>query len=51
MGGASKGGLMIGDFNATSQLDSDEVVHLIFPESVATPHELGGAKFLQAGHE
>jgi hypothetical protein len=57
MGGASKGGLMIGDFNAMSQLDSDEVAHMVFPESVATPHELGGAnlisdvQFLQAGHQ
>ena len=57
MGGASKGGLMIGDYNAIGQLDSDEVVHFLFPESVATPPELGGAnlmsdvQFLQAGHQ
>ena len=48
---------MMGDFNAIAQLDSDEVAHMVFPESVATPHELGGAnflsdaQFLQAGHQ
>jgi hypothetical protein len=57
MGGASKGGLMIGDYNAIGQLDSDEVVHFLFPESVATPPDLEGAnlmsdvQFLQAGHQ
>ena len=48
---------MIGDYNAIGQLDSDEVVHFLFPESVATPPDLEGAnlmsdvQFLQAGHQ
>jgi hypothetical protein len=46
MGGASKGGLLIGDYNAIGQLDSDEVVHFLFPESVATPPDLEGANLM-----
>jgi hypothetical protein len=48
---------MMGDFNALTQLDSGEVVHFVFPESVATPPDLEGAslmsdvQFLQAGHQ